>query len=355
LCEVKKEIIKNMPKVKFISTPGYIYDLIGVFTLHFNKNFYQSNFTNKNKTDSDIEFYDRIISEFGVISEDLLIFFYMKNADISFMTKYYFSPNIEKLIDSFNFDILLDDLSDYEKLTNNIFEYYFTEEEKISDIVNSVDKISDIIDSSNYSDIVKLRLLNYFIKPSKMIQKLINELKNKEVLLSKYYEKNYKITLQTQEQFDIDDFAPNLTNINESLYLTDNIETVYVAICLIVKNIICTIGLKTSSIILIGFDYKDCSEMLIKRKDEVKLDIFGKIISDKNRFEILDMLLMNEELSTSDIAKHLSLSVNAAYYHLEMMANANMINFRNQGRTVFYRLNSTYFKNVYEQIMRYGK
>ena len=66
-----------MKNIRFIKEPGYIYDLIFIFTLYFNEEYCHTNFVNCRKSSDDLKYYKKVLEEFAPISDDLLLFFYI--------------------------------------------------------------------------------------------------------------------------------------------------------------------------------------------------------------------------------------------------------------------------------------
>ncbi|MHB1484849.1 MAG: ArsR/SmtB family transcription factor [Saccharofermentanales bacterium] len=342
-------------QTKFLHYPGYISDLFIIFTLNFNKNSWPNNFANFNKINEDMEFFNNILKEFGGIPDDLFIFFYQKEEKQSFVSDYFLSNFNEEMLQKLNFETIKKEIININDLNEKLFKFFFPEDNLIFDNNNCdiIDIISNKVGSSEYTDIVKYRLLSFFINPKKHTQMLIDELVKKELLLSKYYEKNYRLIIDTQENFNFEEFEKDLSKINLEKINLENVNTIFVSINMIAKNKISTQFFPNSIYCQIGYDYKDSIEYLLNRKSLPNIDMFGKIMNDKNRLEILEMLMKNREMTTTEIAKNLNLSVNASFYHLDMMLNVEMLFTRNEGRTVFYQINKQYFRNMSQAILKY--
>ena len=340
-------------KVKFIKSPGYLYDLIFIYILHFNKNLWESDFVNEDNIKSDIEFYKKIESKFLNIPDELKIFFY-KNNGRCFLVEYFLNL-ISNITIDITFDKFRDELLNCDELKNKVINFYFSDCKldlsPDSDVILNEDIIK-MIDSSNYSDNIKYRLLSFFVSPEKYGKQLIYDLMAKEPLLSQYYEKNYSILIDIQNNFNLEDLLISMNKMDgKDININDNSE-IYITLCLITKNIVNVIFLETSYLFFLGYDFNHLLKTLINRNDKMEVDVFGKILSDKHRLKILDMLLEKEEMSTSDIAENLSVTINSAFYHLEMMSQVGILYYRNEGRTVFYRINYNYIKNGSEAILK---
>ena len=83
------------------------------------------------------------------------------------------------------------------------------------------------------------------------------------------------------------------------------------------------------------------------------MDVFGNAIAEKNRVEILDLILRKKEITIKDVEQEMKLTGTNAYYHLSLMIKANMLKTRNQGRTVLYSLNHRCFAVVQDMLNKY--
>jgi len=353
----RRGCVHKMATIKFINQPAYIYDLLTIFLLYFNKTLWNSRLVNLDKSADDIGFYNRVMSEFRDIPDDLLIFFYMRENVSNFMTHTYFHGKASDhlRVNDFSFEKFRDMVSDSKTLASSLFAFYFPEAGFIYDVKDEtlIDKIIDAVEVSIYPDAIKHHLLAFFVSPDKFTRKLTNDLTSKDALLSKYYEANYRTKEFAQDNFDFDSFSKTLISIEGKEFSFDTNNTVFVSICLIAKGTVQ--GFFSQNLCLIGYDYIDSLAMVINRSVAPNLEMLGKILSEKNRVIILDLLHECGEKSTSDVAKHLNVSVNAAYYHLDMMLQNDMVFARNEGRTVFYRLNRSYFKSASQAMIKYGK
>ena len=76
--------------------------------------------------------------------------------------------------------------------------------------------------------------------------------------------------------------------------------------------------------LLLGCEYENNRLLRAIRFPEPDLVQFGKVMSEANRYKILEMLLERGELCTADIAKEWDTSVTLVYYHLEMMSSTGL-------------------------------
>jgi DNA-binding transcriptional ArsR family regulator len=342
----------KMPQIKFIHQPGYIYDLISLFILHYNKDLWLDYCKNKGNSQEDLIYIKSISDEFEIESDDLYLFFVEDEVKGSFFIKKYFFEYADKFEQGFDFNFLVSEILNKDKFAQNLLDFYFPDS---GVVVNREDNgfyrsILDLLSISSYSDKTKNRILSFFIAPDKFLIPLIKELSDKNAMLTKFYQKNYKRIIDTQENFDFEQYKEKLKKIDENAHGCLMNENIYLSVCLILKNTVEGLKCGSNCLQIIGYDYLETLEGKLSKKSKFNIDMFGKIISDLNRIEVIKMLTSVPELSTSDIAKNLGISINAAYYHLDMMSQEDMLILRNEGRTVYYRLNRTYVSKAVEAV-----
>jgi DNA-binding transcriptional ArsR family regulator len=63
-----------------------------------------------------------------------------------------------------------------------------------------------------------------------------------------------------------------------------------------------------------------------------------RVLGNKRRFAIVQLLLKRKELSVGAIAGNIELSMTATSQHLNALANADVLEKRQQGLTMYYRI-----------------
>lgn len=74
-------------------------------------------------------------------------------------------------------------------------------------------------------------------------------------------------------------------------------------------------------------------------------------LSDPNRQKIID-LLKGGELSVSEIAKDLNITMATLSHHLDTLKRANLISGRRQGQKIMYSLNLSVLEELTENIIK---
>jgi DNA-binding transcriptional ArsR family regulator len=240
---------------------------------------------------------------------------------------------------------------DYNEFINRIIVFYFPDKEKeIGEYRGSLEKLSHLIDDSEYPELIKRKLYSFFINPQPLIQKLVYELMAKEVILAKYYKEHYRIIIGIQNKFINPDVIIDKICSHLNIAHPKNLQFVAVSVCLLNKNCIWAYGSCSLDTLLIGCDYENSLSFYSHDAEMPDLKAFGEIFSEQNRIDILKFMRERKEISSKDLERHLNFTGSTAYYHLTMMLKENMIIARNQGRLVLYSINTKYFEMIIWQI-----
>lgn len=334
-----------MTNIKFLHKPGYIYDLITLFIFYFNREHWEKHYISTNSEQQDYSYIKGIMDGFLYASDETNIFFISNEAKGSFFINKYFLNYKEKIINNYDLDFLFSEISNTDDFCQRLLDFYFPDSGILANYKERTffNSLSTLVKESSYNDNIKNRILLFFIDPEKYTEILKKELKEKDLFLTKIYQKQYKLLVETQEKFNFEYYTGLIKNVNKMAIDYSKYTEAYISICLVNRNVLSGFLMEGYCIQILGYQYLDSLEDVLAVEFNFDIDLFGKIISDKNRMEIINMLLKNPELSTSDIAKNLNASINSAYYHLDMMNQATMVKSRNEGRTVFYKINKEYF------------
>ena len=141
-----------MKQIRFIREPGYMYDLMFLFSFYFNRDFFLTRYINYNKASEDTAYYMKLLDEFGPFTDDLLLFFYLKDEKKAFITKYYYQPYQESQPSiSYNLSTVQEALLDYNAVIHNVLEFYFNNatENELNDAMKSVTAVGKLVKIQN--------------------------------------------------------------------------------------------------------------------------------------------------------------------------------------------------------------
>lgn len=345
-----------MKNIKYIKEPGYIYDLFFLFVLHFNKDFCLSNFINYNKSAADTDYFNKIENDFNDISEDLLLFFYLKDNVTCFMTQYYYQAFSPYFTTTYNLETVQSALRNTDEVISNLIKYYFMDisEAELNECKRSVTALGRLIRDSSYNDKLKSHLYSFFLEPVPFIQTLSYELMKIEFELSQFYNKNYNKVTEIQGQIEIQDLTNKLKQCKTCKMNIEPFDDIYISICIPAKNCMQAYFYENRVVLLLGSDSQDYMDYLTIQNHLPELHVFGNALSEVNRIDILNLMLEREEITIKDIEQELAVTGTNAYYHLSLMIKAGMIKTRNQGRTVLYSIDKHYFDLVCKLLSKYS-
>ncbi|WP_249313582.1 ArsR/SmtB family transcription factor [Congzhengia minquanensis] len=345
-----------MSQIRLLKEPGYIYDLLFIFYLRFNKQYYINMLENSGKQ-ADVKFFNDILEKFSDIPDDLYVFFHAIENGRCFFATQYFNPYKEQFTTTYNFKLIQKELTDSDQLLRALIRFYFYEisDEKIDACMNSTLELFSLIKTSHYSTEVKSKLYEFFIHPEPYVRTLHFELIAKEFMLSQYYEKNYQKILDVYNQTTFEILSKKLKGLDDLKFIKkNNQESLYVSYCLINKFSLNFFGVREGVVYLLGYDYLSILDF-VKNKTDLSLLDFGNALCEESRVKILELLLEREEVTCKDLEKIFSFSGSTAYHHITMLTRIGLVKTRNEGKTILYGLNRKYFSAIIGVLSRYSE
>lgn len=345
------------PEVEFIKEPGYMYDLLSMFVLYFNKEYFLSNMINYDKASADQEHYKSIIKEIEPVSNDLRIFFLMNANAKAFMMINYFDAFHDNFLTTYCLQEVQDALRDCDSVKSKILEFYLPKLSKMKreECKNDLAELSRQMKIADLKPEIKNGLYSFFIEPEATLQKLAYELISKDFILKKKRESHVLLAEQTQKDFKAEEVIEKIAKYqNEDINLTSP-SKLYITLSMINKNVLKYYYYSSITALLFGTDCLSYLEYISGRETAPDLETFGNALSDKYRVGILNLAAKNKEISIKDIESELGNGGANVYYHLSLMLKANLLRATKQGRAVIYRLNTPYFNSVRDLLLRYAE
>lgn len=345
-----------MKALRFLREPGYIYDLFSLFVLHFNKDICLTDYINSKKSVEDTEYFNCLYEEHKDITPDLLPFFYLKSGAKCFMSRYYFKKYKSTFTTTYQLSLVQEALTHFDEVVENMLEFYFPEVDESMRLIcrHSMVETGRLIKNSTYSDAVKSSLYAFFLEPAPIIQKLIYALMDKSFYLSRQYEQAVKQLEQLQNSLDREELTEKFRACKDVGFDIEPFSEVYVSFCLAHKNCVYALYNQEEAIVLLGGDYSDNLDDLSSQENKIDLNALGTAFSEKNRTDILEMLIEKGEVTIRDVEEQLGFTGANSYYHLSLMIKAGVIKTRNRGRTVLYSLNESFFRAVADAMNGYA-
>lgn len=344
-----------MSSIRYVKEPGYINDLIFIFVLQYNKDAMLKRFVNIEKGNEDVTFYMQIVNMFPKTSEESALFFYLTEDMPAFIAEYYLNRCANLFDGEYDFDYLCRRLEDEETLRRNMIRFYFNVGENEIDewALLSLSELSRRVFETKLPDNIKNLLTMFFINPLSFSRRLIDDLTGAKSKLDDYYRENNSVIEEIRDKVEREDVLSAVSSeTDDTSDINEQKWGIYSCSIIDVNVFESFIFHENMAIIILGKNGLEFRKYTDKANAEIRLDKFGKILSEPNRLKILRMLAEDRELYTSEIAKKLSVTVTAAYYHLEMMEEVRMVSSRTEGRTVYFHINYKYFDEAVQALYR---
>ncbi|WP_156286027.1 ArsR/SmtB family transcription factor [Oceanivirga salmonicida] len=89
-------------------------------------------------------------------------------------------------------------------------------------------------------------------------------------------------------------------------------------------------------------------------KKSPNIEIISKILSDKSRLQILDLLLNGKSYRISELNELLKIKQHTISYHMKLLIDSNIINYRKYGKYKYFYINNTHIAFIMELLSNYS-
>lgn len=323
--------------MKYDQKPGFLVDLFFTFCLDFMKENEDGfeNFINPKKRSADMKYFSDCRARFDDAAPELCVFFSIAGKQ-SFAFTCLFRRAVQQ--GDYSVDGLQVRLPNSAVMKEELLRFYLPE---CAESELTVEELTDRIRSLMLDEAVKYHLLSAVLYPEPYYALLFDSLRKREPKLQQVYDERADFVQQAIESADRA-FIKEFISQRYALKENDPPVNTIVSGMLIDKNAIRLIQ-DDARLLLLGYDYVARMKILIGQSIKPDIIKMGKALSEEKRVQILRMLLVEKEITAQQLLTRLKLSMTATHYHLEMLLQAGMLLTRNEGRTIFYSLNRTYF------------
>ena len=334
-----------MNNIVYLKEPGILYDMLFALKLRFNgERAYIPLRMSTLTQEEDERFYNKIINRLSNVSDNLLpLFYYDSENDVKTAMMSYIYEHIDLTSDNL-IEGFYESLRDVERLKRTVYRNYISEDCPATFDSSAACDIRKTILSSALPDNFKIYLYDFLLFAEDYIEDIITSFRKVEKVCREYHEKYEKEIPKYVEKFGEEQIkqlgechAKDISQ-HKKIYLT------YCAIFVCAK-MYCDYDSVWVSI----FGVK-AFQTLLQAEDEKSINLFelGKILFDKQRLKILDMLTQ-EDMYCAQIAHKLELQSNSTLYHLVMMEKEGLIasiKKPNYNRRVYYKINRNYINSI---------
>lgn len=338
-----------MNNIKFYREPAFVFDLITLFVYKYDKKNVLKNLYIDNPDEIEITINSILLdSDFP---KELLPFFYFRydalslGDDISFATRTFIYNLFNTDIEKYSFDTVIkaiDEVDIFRKMVK-----FYTDEDVI-DIDMSPKELYQILDKTNISDSIKLYLIYFNDNKKQYVDLFKNQLIEKAGLLKAYYQQNESAVSKVIKLIEDEVVFNKICNLNK--IVLDEQYKLNLSVSLLCEFVIWK---AKDDLIILGYNFNDKIDEY--ENEIIKLDYMniGRVISEKMRLDILNLLKRDGEKSTTELAKIYKVALPTMFYHLNMMFVARMVSTRNEGRKVYYKINNEFFIKFSDKMKNY--
>ncbi|MEG0457114.1 MAG: winged helix-turn-helix domain-containing protein [Oscillospiraceae bacterium] len=222
----------------------------------------------------------------------------------------------------------------------------------------SVPIITECLEKSLIKDDIKYKILVICAEPDILIssihQLFCNVAEKINVIYNKFNKRMIEFRLSIEKP--IISLSDEIFQILTSKYLNLEKDDKIIKIAISFLNdytILPVFKKETCLYAVLGIGYKKALKVQLEKEKLTNIDFLAvtKALSDKIRIEIIDMLIDGGKY-TSEIADNLNLPFPKAFYHLSILAKSNILTLYNQGKRVYYEINSDFFLYFSQYIKR---
>ena len=321
--------------MKYLQTPREVYDIFIIFIYHFNEDRFKKlpSFVNIEELGQRIQ----TLIQDQTINDKLYMFFYAPEHEETFMGSHFirFSD-----VSNPNYIINMCEKISSMDLFSEIISYYTKSERKNYSEVLSTDFLYDLLMSIDIPDKIRFQILHFNNNRGQYSEILKKELLEKYERLLAFYKNKLHIIEETKTKL-LD--KNNQKDLCKASFLDQDVnESYYYSISLLQDKLYFSLKCNEKCGVVIGYDTISDLQNLMLFENSIDLPLISRSLSDNFRIDILNYIKENGELTTTEIAKKFDKGLTAIFYHLNMLNNAQILNTRNEGRTVFYSINSNF-------------
>lgn len=326
--------------------PGLLYDLYRTFMLKLNvRPMWINLVANAGYENEDIQYVVDYLNRFQEPRRELIVFFYLRERNSSSFFANIFIELFQKRHEKLCLDDFLQYLQDEMKLQEEISRFYLGQDRAYRNLEELADWIEK--EKSIRSPEVKFHLMSFFIQPRKYLDMLREWFASYYKVMEEIYDEGESVLQRTCDELDLELLDEGLIKCNRKGF--GEAELIRCSILLISKNIV--IGFEKVGWHLIGVDYTKTL------RNEIDLQItaekFGEAIGDRQRARIMEIVLEEGEVSSSELARRLGMAMNTVYYHLDILKRVQLLCSFTQRKAEYYLLNTRVCERVRNMILQW--
>lgn len=325
-----------IPEIRFFPSPGLMVDTAKMIAFKLgDKKYWSSSIWSSLLSEEDLTFITEQAKHFPDLPRELFLFIYRKNSN----APNYLTPMVENLyvkdFASFSPDIVLDYLSDTPVIRNEVLSFYLGQRDYSQVDVETLIRIND-----DLTDRIRFYLLDFSLNPQFYTSSLKRCIQQYYKIFQDLHARN---SLVVMDEPKIEDLANLLVKAWPSFGNKILNRPFYYSSCYLVPAFCYANIRSTHSIVIVGTNYE---VGFTEKFSGVDLSYIGTAFSDKTRLRVLYLLLASPNLTVTEIAQSLNISLTSVNHHLSKLIKAQFVSRVQENKQHYYSLNRIGFENA---------
>ena len=319
--------------LKYYPDPGIAFDISKMLFFKLNpETTWKSLLTSFNYSTSETTLIHQNADIFPVPNNLLLLFSFIPlNRNETFLS-YIIRNMICKDFALFSIDALIDNLSNQNNLSLELYSFYFGENSEAN-----FDLEKSIRTNKAIPDKVKLLLFGYIMNPLKYIDILTDTIIRYNNIIRTLHKSHFCEFNITDDI--IDSIIKTHYSSNDLLPNTLKDKTISFSICCTIPDYLCHFFDFPNPFLISALDTLSSYNPSSNSNNTSLLCSYTNVLSDQYRLSIIHHLLSHQSVTLQELSKLLCLSQTATYHHITLLRKTNMLSVSRNGRTVYYSYN----------------
>lgn len=320
--------------------PGIAYDISKMLLIKLNpSSTWVDIFTSPGSIKNDIKYIQSCADVLPAPKSELLIFSFIPSNQKTTFLSFVISNLLDSGIHNFSISQLSSYLNNYALVKNELLHFYLD-----SPNPDNLDIDYAIRNNRTLPDKLKILLLTFLMNPQKYISSLIN-------VINLYYSEIKNLVHPITKNTDLPKFFKLLTNRYIPEYKSAGSSPIFTEIayslCYCVPDyLIAEFYTDPPYFISTGMTITDFIQAQEEPLTFLQLIDSCHAMGDKTRISILNLLLIQTNITIAEISEKIGLTLTATKYHLSLLQKADLLSTSRVHRKIAYSFNPDGFKKI---------
>lgn len=337
----------------YLKSPGYLSDIVSRHVLHFGMQEMIRDCESYRVRMIRYEIGDKLKS-FPAIEKEVEPFCYLVDGKRSFLGDFVLQ-NPRFLDKSFTFDVLLAQLTADQNLCKRLLTWYLGDDSRTLAFKSTNEglfvmqkRILDLELPEN----IRMHLCLMLLEPGKYVQALRQSLTSTHEHMQVLYAQNQHVVLECNRRFEDVSTQENFFAVNKAEYARQEDHEIFFTSCVLDDSVMSCITRGNQTLCMTGLGMLKKLDEMARSAKEPDLIRVSRALGDTVRLQILQLLLKNGEMFSSEIASGVGLALNAIFYHLNMLYESGLLVSRVDKKRIYFRVNKEFYHECVDSLNR---